>query len=413
MLSLVVQWCKSSPRQSRETGVPLGGGEVAAGVWLPGVVVADRRCWVVGLGDGVPEGHHGVHGLAVESENIGLDGVELVDSVLVGECWLEGDSVLAPQLHSGGYVELAIALGPWAINPEENLVCVVRTREQPLLGVDRGADLGLDRIAGVRPVVGAEVVEPEVVAGVLQQLRAGEECADRDDGCGGRLGCEEDYCDECKGKADADSERQRWRDEAGGDHRDHAEDGNELGDAGGGDVVVHSTRCRESKSHERWGPQHRLIHRGLERDAAHHRVEHEHEGAAGSADDERLLRGCVGFVGGPVDDRDDQNGCRDEQRDVLQPDRCAGGEVRQRDLLGVEVDLEPIHLGEDDFADREECGERTDGGGGGDGELFGEGDVVIGFVGMKREDKPERPGQENPRWVDHHEPTHGGAGEGG
>ncbi len=46
-------------------------------------------------------------------------------------------------------------------------------------------------------------------------------------------------------------------------------------------------------------------------------------------------------------------------------------------------------------------------------ELFGEGDVVVGSVGVESENEPEGPGQENPRWVDHDQPAHGGAGERG
>ena len=46
-----------SPRQSRQARMTLRGREVATGVCWPGVVVADRRGWIVRLGDGVPEGH--------------------------------------------------------------------------------------------------------------------------------------------------------------------------------------------------------------------------------------------------------------------------------------------------------------------------------------------------------------------
>ena len=82
----------------------LRGGEVAARICRPCVVVADGRARIVGSGDRCPEGVDGGHVFAVEGKDGGLDLGEFGDAVLIGQGGLECYAVLPPELHAGCHV---------------------------------------------------------------------------------------------------------------------------------------------------------------------------------------------------------------------------------------------------------------------------------------------------------------------
>src|SRR6056297_1014101 len=100
----------------------LGGGEIAAWIRWPGIVVTNRRSWIVGLGNRVPEGHDCTHVFAVEGENTWLYCLELRETVLIVEACFKGDPVFTPQLHAGGNEEFAVSLGPGAVDPDQDLI---------------------------------------------------------------------------------------------------------------------------------------------------------------------------------------------------------------------------------------------------------------------------------------------------
>jgi len=67
-------------------------------------------------------------------------------------------------------------------------------------------------------------------------------------------------------------------------------------------------------------------------------------------------------------------------------------------------------LGKDDGAGCEECGECSDCRGCCGDQLFDDWDVVVGLVGVDSQNQPEGASEKHTGRVDHHEPTHRGAG---
>ncbi len=155
-------------------------------------------------------------------------------------------------------------------------------------------------------------------------------------------------------------------------------------------------------------PQHRLVHRRLEGDAAVELREDEHEADAREAEDEGALRGDLVAVGDPRDEHGGEDRDRHDERDVVQPHGIAAGEVREP-LAGVRVDVrgEPVQAREHDAADQPEHQEARDGRAGGHEQRH------EARAGLDPQHQPHGPAEEHAGRVQHAQPAHRDAGDRG
>ncbi len=116
------------------------------------------------------------------------------------------------------HVQLAVAVHPLAVDPRQDPVVAGGLRQQPLLRVDGRADAVLDGVGAEGPVVRAQVVQAEVAARVLQQLRGRQEQGEAGDRADRALvGREQEDGDDHDGDEPADEQRSgrerraRWR----------------------------------------------------------------------------------------------------------------------------------------------------------------------------------------------------------